>query len=434
MWPRYIACNLCGSYEVRHNRIQRLMSTQNPSSKWPYFAHAVGFTGLGLALAVLLGASIDPHKILVIAALLAIAAVVSALIWHRRHFLLPVSQTAPFNIPDLLQTLFNTMPDPILLLNGEGRALFANGAMRLLIGGDIHQKHLSVLLRVPALVDALQTVSDMQGLEIEFTLPIPVTRHFRAHLQRAEKAGFTMLVLHDLTAIKQSEEMRGDFIAHVSHELRTPLAAISGFIDTLLGHAREDRAAREQFLGIMSVEAGRMRRLIDDLLSLTRIELNEHVPPSEAVTLEPLLRAAAATLQPLAQKESITLHVDLPEPLPPFTADADELTQLVQNLLHNAIKYGRTGGNVWLGASVVAGEIMITIRDDGAGIPRIALSRLTERFYRVDVQRSREKGGTGLGLAIVKHIVNRHGGRLKIESELGQGSQFTAIFPLPKDC
>jgi two-component system phosphate regulon sensor histidine kinase PhoR len=239
------------------------------------------------------------------------------------------------------------------------------------------------------------------------------------------------LLLHDVTSIRRSEQMRADFVANASHELRTPLAAVSGFIDTLRGHARDDEAARERFLAIMSTEAARMRRLIDDLLSLTRIELNEHVRPVTRVQLDGIVREAAQALEPLAAGDGITVRVvSAPEGLAPITGDRDELVQLFQNLIHNAIKYGRAHGEVvvTLGRSE-PGQVFVAVRDDGEGIPQTAIPRLTERFYRVDVKRSREKGGTGLGLAIVKHIVSRHHGRLAIESRPGEGSVFTVFLP-----
>src|SRR5579871_5286883 len=247
----------------------------------------------------------------------------------------------------------------------------------------------------------------------------------------------TTLLLHDLTAIKRTEQMRADFVANASHELRTPLAAVSGFIDTLKGHARDDTQARDRFLDIMSVEAGRMRRLIEDLLSLTRIELNEHVRPSGVVSLEAIVREASAALMPLAQIDNITVEVSAAPALPLVIGERDELIQLFQNLIHNAIKYGKAGGHVWVTLTTAPGPggrgagsmVSAVVRDDGEGIASDAVPRLTERFYRVDVKRSREKGGTGLGLAIVKHIVNRHQGRLTIESRAGEGSSFTVLLP-----
>ena len=251
----------------------------------------------------------------------------------------------------------------------------------------------------------------------------------------AEGGGRILIQIRDLTAVRRAEEMRADFVANASHELRTPLAAVSGFIDTLRGHARNDAEARDRFLEIMNVEAARMRRLIDDLLSLTRIELNEHNPPAGVVDVVAVAKGAAQALSPLAQNDDIGIDFAPQEPL--FAVgDRDELTQVFQNLVHNAIKYGRekstvriSFGRVESGSRREGGQVFVAIEDEGEGIPREAIPRLTERFYRVDVKRSRERGGTGLGLAIVKHILNRHQGRLQIESTPGVGSTFTVFLP-----
>jgi two-component system phosphate regulon sensor histidine kinase PhoR len=242
-----------------------------------------------------------------------------------------------------------------------------------------------------------------------------------------------VVVLHDLTAIRRSEQMRADFVANASHELRTPLAAVSGFIDTLRGHAKDDEAVRENFLDIMGAQTARMRRLIDDLLSLTRIELNEHVPPNGRVSLEGVVREAVAALEPLSRADKITTVIQARANLPQVLGARDEWIQLFQNLVHNAIKYGRDGGHVWINLDMTTEgdcQLYASVKDDGEGIPATAVPRLTERFYRVDVKRSRERGGTGLGLAIVKHIVSRHQGRLAIESRPGEGSTFTVFLPV----
>ncbi|HEY4943114.1 MAG TPA: ATP-binding protein [Rhizomicrobium sp.] len=332
------------------------------------------------------------------------------------------------------------LPDPLLLLDQGGRVLFANAAMYTVIGVPPEGKHISLLLRTPSVLEAIaHTTATGENSSVEFVTPVPVTRHYQAYTARLSvRPPVTTLLLHDLTAIKRTEQMRVDFVANASHELRTPLAAVSGFIDTLKGHARDDPQAQGRFLDIMSVEAGRMRRLIEDLLSLTRIELNEHVRPSGRVALEAIMREAFAVLSPLAQIDGIALELIAAADLPPVTGERDELIQLFQNLIHNAIKYGRTGGHVWVtivpapssGGRGNEAMLSASIRDDGEGIAADAVPRLTERFYRVDVKRSREKGGTGLGLAIVKHIVNRHQGRLTIESKAGEGSTFTVLLPI----
>ncbi|MBV9990228.1 MAG: PAS domain-containing protein [Alphaproteobacteria bacterium] len=342
-------------------------------------------------------------------------------------------------LPVSARDVFERLPDPLMLLDASERVVFANRAMRAVIGVDAERKHVSSLLRTPAVLEAVRrSAARGEPTSVEFTFPVPIQRTYQAYIARiAGGPVATILLLHDLTAMKRAEQMRADFVANASHELRTPLAALSGFIDTLKGHARDDMAAREQFLGIMTVEAERMRRLIDDLLSLTRIEQNEHVPPSGETSLETVLREAMATLMPLAKAEGISLEMAAAPGMPPVAGERDELIQIFQNLIHNAIKYGKPGGHVWLSLGLAAApggrgaEQMLAagIRDDGEGIPQNAVPRLTERFYRVDVKRSREKGGTGLGLAIVKHIVNRHQGRLTIESMPGEGSTFTVYLP-----
>jgi two-component system phosphate regulon sensor histidine kinase PhoR len=342
-------------------------------------------------------------------------------------------------LPPLTREIFERLPDPLLLLNASGRVMFANAAMRGVIGVDPEKKHISSLLRTPSVLDAIrETAETGEPSWVEFTFLVPVQRHYQAYAARIGKdPAVTILLLHDLTGMKRAEQMRADFVANASHELRTPLAAVSGFIATLKGHARDDPEARERFLDIMTVEADRMRRLIDDLLSLTRIEQNEHVPPSGEASLEDILREAVAALAPLARQDRIALEIAAATGLPPATGQRDELIQIFQNLIHNAIKYGKQDGHVWIalepgspsGGRGAENMLMVCVRDDGEGIPQASVPRLTERFYRVDVKRSRERGGTGLGLAIVKHIVNRHHGRLAIESRPGEGSTFTVFLP-----
>lgn len=377
----------------------------------------------------------------VLAAALTVA--VAALLLRRRRVHSQEVQTpasaSGLSLPSAAPEVFEGLPDPLMLLDATGRVVFANKAMRAVAGHDIQKKHVSAVLRTPVVLQAVEKTADTgEEATVEFTVRVPVDRYYQAHVTRTGRPPrLTVLLLHDLTAMKRAEQARADFVANASHELRTPLAAVAGFIDTLRGHAKDDAKAREKFLEIMSVEAGRMRRLIDDLLSLTRIEQNEHVPPSGIVDLGGVVRDAAAALAPLAQADKIAVAIEEAPGLPPVAGQRDELIQLFQNLIHNAIKYGHAGGHVWIALGAVpvpprrgAGAMVsASVKDDGEGIPREAVPRLTERFYRVDVKRSREKGGTGLGLAIVKHIVNRHEGRLQIESEVGQGSSFTVSLP-----
>ncbi|HJS33073.1 MAG TPA: ATP-binding protein, partial [Alphaproteobacteria bacterium] len=263
-----------------------------------------------------------------------------------------------------------------------------------------------------------------------------------------------LIAIFEMTAIRRAEQMRADFVANVSHELRTPLATLLGFIETLRGPAKDDAAARDRFLTIMNEQASRMARLVRDLLSLSRIEENEHTPPTAKVDIAPLLAAAGDLLAFQAQAKEIEIVCDVAPGLPAVIGDADQLAQVFQNLLDNAIKYGRPKTRVRLAAQLVRPSqpaaalrplptgarlvgklssermIVIAVADEGEGIARDQLSRLTERFYRIDAGRSRQLGGTGLGLAIVKHIVNRHRGALAIDSEPGRGSVFTVYLPV----
>jgi two-component system phosphate regulon sensor histidine kinase PhoR len=246
-----------------------------------------------------------------------------------------------------------------------------------------------------------------------------------------------VLSFEDMTAVEESSQIRRDFVANVSHELRTPLTALLGFVETLKGAARDDPEARNRFLGIMEKEAGRMARLVDDLLWLSRVEQEERVRPRDMVDLSAILDRVVAALTPVADKAGVRLVVERPENLPEIPGDNRQLQQIITNLIENAVKYGGNDKQVEIGLSGPAEEpslrtsgVRISVTDHGEGIAPHHIPRLTERFYRVDNHRSREMGGTGLGLAIVKHMVNRHRGRLRIDSELGVGSRFTVILPL----
>jgi two-component system phosphate regulon sensor histidine kinase PhoR len=222
--------------------------------------------------------------------------------------------------------------------------------------------------------------------------------------------------------------MRADFVAHASHELRTPLASLLGFIETLQGAARKDEVSRERFLALMQNQAERMKRLIDDLLSLSRIEMNAHQRPTGTTDLKQIAFHVRDTLSGLAKSADVEIKIDNKEPLP-VQGDWDELVQVVQNLIENALKYAASGKVIEVSGRRLGEDYELAVRDFGPGIAEEHLPRLTERFYRINVQESRSRGGTGLGLAIVKHILNRHRGKMRIQSELGAGSNFTIRIP-----
>jgi two-component system, OmpR family, phosphate regulon sensor histidine kinase PhoR len=346
------------------------------------------------------------------------------------------------------QAVLAALPDPLILLDERRRIVRANTAANELLGMRLVERDLAVALRHPAVLAAADAVLRGEASRIvEFDVTTPVERHLSARLgalsPHTSEGAAAVLTLHDLTAAKRSERLRADFVANASHELRTPLASLIGFIETLRGPAHDDGAARDHFLAIMAEQSQRMKRLVDDLLSLSRIEMNEHRPPTERVDLGRVLHTVADLLDQRVVARDMRVILDLPPTPAEVLGDADELAQVFQNLLDNAIKYSQPGTPIEVSvrpsprflAGARPGErpaaIAVAVRDHGEGIPREHLPRLTERFYRVDAARSRELGGTGLGLAIVKHIVNRHRGALDIDSELGEGSVFTVHLPLP---
>ena len=341
-----------------------------------------------------------------------------------------------------LERALDALPEPLLLLDSDRKIVRANRAATSLLDGEVTGRHIAASLRNPQLIEAVdQTLDGGDGRNIEFTLQAPVERTFAARVEPLpeprEGGAAVLLALVDFTAVRRTDQMRADFVANASHEIRTPLATLMGFVETLQGSARDDAAARERFLAIMDQHGKRMARLVEDLLSLSRIEMNEHTPPTDAVPLPSLLANVHNTLAWRAEQRGVTVTIETEEGLPDVIGDGDELTQVFLNLVDNAIKYGDTEGTVSVEARRLAeaqtagwmagkdGAVSVSVADRGAGIPREHLPRLTERFYRVDKARSRELGGTGLGLAIVKHIVNRHRGALAIDSTPGEGSTFT---------
>jgi two-component system phosphate regulon sensor histidine kinase PhoR len=329
------------------------------------------------------------------------------------------------------------LPDPLIVLAGDRSVRRANTAARTAFGAD-----LPAVLRHPGLRAAIdRTIAQTNPQTAELTLPVPVPREVHATVVPMDPpmsdGGQIVVVLSDRSRERAVERMRADFVANASHELRTPLASLIGFIDTLRGPAADDPPAQTRFLAIMAEQAARMNRLIDDLLSLSRIELIEHQPPSEVVGLDKLLPPLVAGFEPRLKEHKLTLDLSIAPERPLVIGDADQLAQVVQNLLDNAVKYGREGGTVRVAVQPGSGAprwparpgFVLSVADQGHGIPRSQLPRLTERFYRVDKGRSRAVGGTGLGLAIVKHIVSRHRGQMLIESEEGVGTTVSVWLP-----
>lgn len=343
--------------------------------------------------------------------------------------------------PPALTQLWEGVPLPLALFHGEGWLWALNAKALALLGAEALGRPAAMAMRQPALLAALDRLlagaEEAELVQAQLTLLPP--RHFRVTLSplALPEGRAVLCAFEDLTAQEQIDQLRRDFVANVSHELRTPLTALTGFIETLQGPAREDPEAQARFLTIMAAEAGRMSRLVRDLLSLSRVEAQEHERPTQPQDVAALLRSALTTLRPQIEAAGLAVTFEAPPDLPRVPGDADQLLQVWQNLLENAVKYGAQGGSLALRLMLVPHEpvlrgpaLSVAIADKGEGIAPEHLPRLTERFYRVDAHRSRAAGGTGLGLAIVKHIISRHGGRLRVESLQGQGSTFTVLLPV----
>jgi two-component system phosphate regulon sensor histidine kinase PhoR len=341
------------------------------------------------------------------------------------------------------EALLANIPDPVILVDRRVVVMEANPAARRLLPGLKLRHPLSFFLRAPDLLDGIEEVLRTgTSLTIDYVVRLPTERAFAVQigaLRMPDTAGGgepnIVLYFRDLTEARRLEAMRVDFVANASHELRTPLSALLGFIETLQGPARDDVRAREQFLGIMRTQAQRMTRLIDDLLSLSRIELREHVAPTRPVDLARIARQLVDMQVPLARERGVDLRIEAPDAPMPVLGERDELSRVIENLIENAMKYGGSGGVVTVALQRLPGtegrpdRIELRVTDAGPGIAPEHLPRLTERFYRVDVASSRQQGGTGLGLAIVKHTLNRHRGRLTIESALGVGTSMRVTLP-----
>ncbi len=336
--------------------------------------------------------------------------------------------TARFD-PSGLSVFIEALPDPALIVGEQGTILAANQHASVFFDSDASGKHLTTILRAPSILQAVNdALKQVKAARVSHAVRTPVQRTYDVHVSPMGATDnderIALLILRDLTYEEQIERMRSDFVANASHELRTPLASLTGFIETMQGAARNDDKAKDQFLALMKVQADRMARLIDDLLSLSRIEISEHVPPTEHADLSHVARQAINLLAPMAKDANCNIHVELPQSLP-VIGETGQLSQVVHNLIENAIKYAGHGKSIEIRGSLHNKMVVLSVRDHGPGIAPQHVPRLTERFYRVSVQDSRNRGGTGLGLAITKHILNRHRGKLEIKSELGKGSTFS---------
>jgi len=331
--------------------------------------------------------------------------------------------------------LLAAIPLPCVLIAPDDKVLAANPPAVALFGSAALGRHFGLTFRHPDLLAAIAAAQRGEHpLPLRQVRPGPSQDSVYEVTVTAVPQG-VVLAFQDLSALTQMDQMRRDFVANVSHELRTPLTALLGFIETLRGPARDDAAARERFLGIMATEAERMNRLVRDLLHLSRVEAEERIAPEGKLDLGGVARTVAAMFAETATAADVRIVIEGADAPLMIRADRDQMVQVLSNLIENAVKYGSpAGGQVTVSFAridtALGPKLQLTVADQGEGIDPLHLPRLTERFYRVDGHRSRQMGGTGLGLAIVKHIVNRHRGRLQIESEAGKGSRFNVILPI----
>jgi two-component system, OmpR family, phosphate regulon sensor histidine kinase PhoR len=328
------------------------------------------------------------------------------------------------------------VPDPLIVFDRTGQIVHANPAAEVTFGQVLRGVDLQLRFRAPEMQELIRDAlsGTANGNVIDYSERLPIERLYRVSATPiGEGTGLFVLVFKDQSEVRRIDRMRADFIANASHELRTPLASIAGFIETLRGPAKDDPKATERFLEIMQAQTSRMARLIDDLLSLSRLEMKPFVKPGEKVDIVQVVGSVADALGQLAADAGVAVERDFPAEPITVPGNRDELTQVFENLLENAIKYGQSGRRVVLAiARSETGphpQVDVTVRDFGPGIAEEHIPRITERFYRVDVDSSRAQKGTGLGLSIVKHILTRHNARLSIASKLGEGALFTVHLP-----
>jgi len=352
---------------------------------------------------------------------------------------------APAIVDRAVEAVVSDLPDPTIILTPESMVVAFNESAQEITPGILRGEPISFALRVPNVLEAIRAVAASREMRrVEFFQRVPTDRWWEATIAPLVLPGgaspdrhLILLALRDLTPLRRVEEMRADFVANASHELRTPLASLSGFIETLQGPARNDPSSRDRFLAIMKEQATRMARLIDDLLSLSRIEQKVHIHPDTTTDLVMIVHEVADGLSPLAQERDVEIKITDRAHALDVLGDRDELIRVFENLIENALKYGASGKRVDISlarepATGQARDAIVSVKDYGPGIAPEHLPRLTERFYRVDIGESRAQGGTGLGLALVKHILNRHRGRLMIESTPGSGANFSVRLPLSR--
>ncbi len=401
-------------------------------ARWTLVAAGVAMLGVHFA-----GYSSSSMILLALAGIVAVAAFAPRRTARQRAEQATSDGTSTLdNLP--VSELAAAVPDPLFIFNRQGVAVHANSVAAVTFGSSAQGLVLPMKFRAPEMQELIRNVlATGRPGAIDYAERVPVERLFRVVATPVGSGtDLFVLIFKDQSEARRIDRMRADFIANASHELRTPLASISGFIETLRGPAKNDAAAREHFLQIMQNQTGRMARLIDDLLSLSRLEMKPYLGPGSKVDVRETVEGVIDTLNPLARELGVVIVKELPAGPIEVPGSRDELFQVFENLLENACKYGQSGGKVVVSIEESSAgpepEVTVSFRDFGPGIAEEHIPRITERFYRVDVETSRAQKGTGLGLAIVKHILTRHSARLSIKSKVGEGALFTVHLPIDK--
>lgn len=342
--------------------------------------------------------------------------------------------TKAYTYDDIENQLINEIEDYILFINSFNAVSAANQSAKNYYG-DIVGKDLSSFIRAPELLDKIENSRNNRMNEyLEFEINLPTYSFFRLTIVPLSQRN-VLIVIKDYTDVKKSEKLRSDFVANVSHELKTPLVSIKGFLETISTAAKEDPKAQQKFIKIMQEQAEKMEVLISDLMSLSRIEMQEHIQPNEKVNLNDILEGLEKIPNKIAEKKNVRIEINKNKEASLVRGDYDKISEVIQNLYDNAIKYTKNNSNVQLFINFnqnkfSKGSFSIHVKDEGIGIPKDEIHRVTERFYRTAIAKKNLIQGTGLGLAIVKHIINQHRGDLEINSRLNEGSEFIVHLPV----
>jgi len=337
------------------------------------------------------------------------------------------------------RVIIEELEDQFFALDRYNLIKYLNKSAKQRFGENLIDKNISSVVRDTKLLETIEEViKDQTTKNVNVEINLPSYQLYKIYIIPGPTHLFpetdsVVLFLKDFTEITKAQKLKTDFVANVSHELRTPLVSIKGSLETILGPASDDKVAQKKFMSIMSDQVLRMENLINDLLILSRIELEEHIKPNKIVNLNDIFTNIKSNFELILKKKKINLQIELMEPTLVF-GDNDKLLTVFSNLIDNAIKYSQDGKNIYIKSQNSEGKLigknmLINIKDEGIGIPQDLIPRITERFFRVDTEKSKKVGGTGLGLAIMKHIISQHRGDYEILSKVNEGTEIKIYLP-----